>query len=383
MGVKGFPTLKIARPSKVAGRHPALDDYNGARTASGIVDAVLLQMNNHVTKVTDETAEAFLTAHDGPKALLFTEKGTTAPLVKGLAIDFLGVISVGQVRHKESETVAKFGVEKFPALVLLPGGDGDKEPVLYNGEMKRDAMIAFLSQAGEPNKAAEAATPPKKAAKSGKKDKKDKKDSKAKKEKKSKAETEDAKAETETNAETETKTASTPTEQQTAPVIVESALPIPTIHTPEKLNSGCLSPKSPTCVLVFVGSDAAAADANADSAKTKASQEALDNLSELAHKYAQNKRHLFPFYAVPDSNTASATLINALGLDTSSSQVQLVAVNARRGWWRHYDGGDDLSHESIERWVDDIRMGDGTKQTLPEGLIVNAEKKEDAKHEEL
>ncbi len=361
MGIKGFPTLKIVRPGKKAGR-PVVDDYQGPRTAAGIVDAVIAQINNHVSRVTDNDVDAFLTeAGDGPKALLFTDKGTTSPLLKSIAIDFLGVIAIGQVRNKESETVVKFGVDTFPTLVLLPG-DG-KDPIVYEGEMKRDPVVAFLSQAGAPNKAA----PPSGGKASAKKDKKDKKEKKEKKEKKK-----EAKPEPSEDAESETKTTSTPTEQQTAPVLVESALPIPTIHTPEKLNKECLNDKAHTCVLAFVTSGGSADEAA--STTGAAAQVALDNLAELAHKYSKGKRHMFPFYAVPTSNTAAAEVLKALDLDpvASGNQVHLVAINARRGWWRHFEGGDDLSHEAIESWIDAIRMSEGVKKKLPEGLVAIA-----------
>ncbi|CAK7272654.1 hypothetical protein SEPCBS57363_005239 [Sporothrix epigloea] len=339
MGVKGFPTLKIVRPSKVPGRKPVIEDYQGQRTAGSIVDSLTSQMNNHVVKVTDATLGPFLEANNGPKALLFTEKATTAPITKALATDFLGVLSLGQVRSKEKATVDKYGVAKFPALVLLPGDD--KEPVVYDGKMKHKEMLQFLSQAAEPNKPVDinAAAPPKK--------------SKADKEKKTAA----------------TTTSSTPTEKQTAPVIIQGAVPIPTVHTLDKLRSSCLGDKSPTCVLAFVGDEA--------NEKQKATQDVLGHLAELAHKNAQAKRAAFPFYAVPASNEASTLLLEALELDAESKdQVHLVAINARRGWWRHYKGGDSPSFATIESWIDAIRMGEGAKEKLPQSLVTKAEVKE-------
>ncbi|CAK7230909.1 hypothetical protein SCUCBS95973_007731 [Sporothrix curviconia] len=360
MGVQGFPTLKIVRPSKTPGRKPVIEDYQGQRTAGSIVDSLTSQMNNHVVKVTDATLDAFLAANEGPKALLFTEKGTTAPTTKALATDFLGALSLGQVRSKEKVTVDKYGVTKFPALVLLPAGDDGKEPVVYDGKMKLKEMAAFLSQAAEPNKPVDinVAAPPKKA--------------KADKEKKDKAEKKAEKKEGKADEE-ETATSSTPTEQQTAPVIVQSAIPIPTVHTPEKLQSSCLGEKSHTCVLAFISDN----EANNND---KATQDVLDHLAELAHKNAQAKRATFPFYVVPASNEASALLLKALGLEEKTDQVHLVAVNARRGWWRHFEG-DDLSFKTIESWFDAIRMGEGAKEKLPASLVVKAEVKEEPKEE--
>ncbi|KJR87280.1 protein disulfide-isomerase A6 [Sporothrix schenckii 1099-18] len=379
-GVEGFPTLKIARPPKVRGkgRRTVVDNYNGQRTAAAIVESVTSQMNNHVVKVTDATLDEFLSSQPGAKALLFTEKGTTAPSTKALATDFLGSIAIGQVRNKEAATVDKYGVTTFPALLLLTGDD-DAAPIAYEGKFKLAEMTAFLSQAAEPN-------PPLNLngkAKTGKSEKSKEKKEKETKEKKTaekKAEKEKETTAETADAETETSTTETPT-QQTAPVIVESALPVPTIHTAAKLQSSCFSGKAPTCVLVFVG-DASSDEASADT------QTALDHLAEVAHKYAQNKRALFPFFAVPASNPASAALLGAMEVQATSSynRVQLVAVNGRRSWWRKYEGGGvDLSQESIEQWIDDIRMGEGTKHELPEGVITTVEKlaetKEEAKDE--
>src|SRR2546430_15435214 len=58
MGVQGFPTLKIIRPGKKAGK-PAVEDYQGGRSAKAIVDAVIERIPNHVKRVQDEGLEAW------------------------------------------------------------------------------------------------------------------------------------------------------------------------------------------------------------------------------------------------------------------------------------------------------------------------------------
>ena len=336
MGIQGFPTLKIIRPGRKRGK-PRVEDYQGPRTASGIVQAVVEKINNHVKRVTDDDADEFLRG-DEPKALLFTEKGTTSALLKSLAIDFLDVIKIGQVRDKDEKTVEKFGVKTFPTLVLIPGGE--KEPVVYGGEMKKPALTEFLSQAGTPNP-----DPPA----TGKKQKKDE-GAKATKPKPKPKDTssEDPKTSSEEKE---------PTETVKAPVVIESAPPVPTLHTTEKLVKQCLTEKSNTCVLAFV-----------PEAETEKGKHALDNLAELAHKHAKRGRQLFPFFAVPASNPAVADLLKSLDL---TGEVELIALNARRGWWRRYEG-DSFGHEGIESWIDAIRMSEGVKKKLPEGLIAIA-----------
>ncbi|AEO70621.1 99b03359-5192-49e0-a2d2-3a6a3689979b [Thermothielavioides terrestris] len=329
MGVQGFPTLKIVRPKKGGGK-PTVQDYQGQRTASAIVEAVVQQINNYVVKIEDKSLDKFLSdKNETAKAILFTEKGTTSALLKSIAIDFSDVITIGQARNKEAKTVETFGIDKFPSLVLLPGGDAPG--IVYDGEMKKDAIVKFLSQAGQPNPDCPAKADNGKA--------KEKKESKASEKKAS-------------SSESETKTAT-----QEAPVIVETALPIPTINSPEKLIKECLTEKSHTCVLAFVSSS-----------EDETAKKALTSLADLAFKHAQSKRHLFPFYEVPKSNEGAASLLKALDL---SGDVEIVAINARRGWWRHYDAA-DFGHESIESWIDAIRMSEGVKKKLPEGIVASS-----------
>lgn len=317
MGVQGFPTLKIVRPGKKTGK-PIVDDYNGPRTATGIVEAVVDRINNHVTRVTDKDIDEFLERDkERPKALLFTEKGSTSTLLKSIAIDFLDVISVAQIRSKEEGSVGRFGVEKFPTLVLLPGGD--KEAVTYEGEMKKGPIVEFLSQAGEPN-------PDPAASKSDKKK----------------------------DGPEEPKQDAPGPEPESQALPKEQAPPaLKTLMTTEALEEECLHPRAGTCVLALVPEE-----------KHETADHLLLDLAGLVHKNAQAERGLFPFFAVPAVNPSHKTLVGKLGLE---GEVELVAVNAKRGWWRRYEG--DFGAMSVADWVDAIRMGEGEKAKLPDGVV--------------
>uniref|UniRef100_L2FQT7 protein disulfide-isomerase n=1 Tax=Colletotrichum fructicola (strain Nara gc5) TaxID=1213859 RepID=L2FQT7_COLFN len=325
MGVQGFPTLKIVRPGKKPGK-PIVEDYQGPRTATGIVEAVVDKITNHVKRGTDKDLDSFLEG-DKPKAILFTEKGTTSALLRSVAIDFLDAVKVGQVRSKESAAVEKFGVKSFPTLVLLPGGD--KEPITYDGEMKKDVLVKFISQVAEPNPDPAPAKDKKKAEKKTEKKEEKKADKKADKKSSAKpAAAEEASPEPET-----------PTETPPPPL----PLPLP-----------LFPPKSHTCILAFVPTK-----------ENEKAQKALSSLAELAHKYAKGQRKIFPFFSVPEENTAGASVVKGLSL---KGDVEIVALNARRNWWRHYEGDFDLV--SVENWVDAIRLGEGAKKKLPEGVVV-------------
>lgn len=327
MGVQGFPTLKIVRPGKKSGK-PVVEDYQGQRSAGAIQEAVMSKINNHVTRVSDKDLDSFL-AGDKPKAILFTQKGTTSALLRSVAIDFLDVISVAQIRDKEAGAVKKFGIEKFPALVLIPG-EG-KDPIVYDGEMAKKDIVKFLTQVGQPNPI---------HASGNTKNTKAKKDN-TKSAKKDKA-TEAAK---EPAAESQE---STPEAAEAVP----SMIPISTIKSLVELTEHCLAPKSHTCVLLFTPGEAG--------------EKAVESLSHLHTKYVHGGRHNIPFIAIPTDSGAASTVPKALGLD---DKVNLIALNTRRNWWRQYEG--DFSLSSVESWIDTIRMGEGAKKKLPEGVIID------------
>ncbi|KAI0895426.1 thioredoxin-domain-containing protein [Annulohypoxylon nitens] len=338
MGVKGFPTLKTVRPGKKG--KPIVEDYNGPRTAKGIVDAVVEKINNHVKRVTDKDIDSFLsTKNETAKAILFTEKGTTSALLKSIAIDFLDVISVAQIRDKETKANELFGIKSYPTLVLLPGGD--KESVVYNGELKKDAMVKFLTQAGEPN--------PDPAPSKAKGEKKGDKKSE-KKDKKASPKPSDSSSKT-TSTESSESTDVPPAEKP-----VEVAPPIPVITEAAQLTKECLNTKAHTCVLAFV-----------PSAHGETAEKALTSLAELAFKHAHAQRHLFPFFEVYNDNDVTASAFKSLEL---AGEVEIVAVNGKRGWWRHYEG--DFTPESVESWIDAIRLSEGTKKKVPAGVISEA-----------
>lgn len=361
MGVQGFPTLKIVTPSKKPGK-PRVEDYQGARSAKAIVDAVVDRIPNHVKRATDKDLDKWLGQNEErPKAVLFTEKGTTSALIRALAIDFLDAVDVAQVRNKETASVEKFGVSEFPTLVVIPGAG--KEHQLYQGELKKQPITEFLSQFATPNPDASGQPAPS-ASKSKSKSKSSKPASKP-----------SPVADEETAADTEESPESKPVQ---VPVSIP---PIPTLATPESLESSCLAPKSGTCVLALLPETS-----DADSTLPPSATDALGSLAEIAHKHAQRGTHLFPIYAIPEINSGSQTLRNALGLDDKKT-VEVIAVNARRGWWRRYDGAKGHALNDVQNWVDAIRLGEGAKEKLPEGIVGETEKtekvKEEVEHDEL
>jgi protein disulfide-isomerase A6 len=363
MGVQGFPTLKIIKPGSKPGR-PLVEDYQGARTAKAIVENIVDKIPNHVQKLQDSGLGAWLAKNnDTAKAILFTDKGTISALLKSVAIDFLGGITVAQVRSKETASVEMFGISKFPSLVLLPGGQ--QEPLFYDGEMKKEPIVAFLSQIMPPNpdpapKKAKA-TSPKKAKSSS---------SKASAFSEASESHKSADASHFAGSASEITLEDLPTESpytivqptETPISVPEAAPPIPTLSTPAEVKSTCFAPRSGTCVLVLLPSKPESQMALAQSIT-----DALAGLAEIAEKHAKRQAKIFPFFAVPADNEVAKTIRGDLGLKPHT-ELEIVAVNMKRGWWRRYHGQIfDLT--GIESFVDAIKLGEGAKERLPDGFF--------------
>ena len=374
LGIQGFPTLKIVTPSKKPGA-PRVEDYQGQRTAKAIVDAVVDRIPNHVKRVTDKDLDKWLSEdEEAPKAILFTEKGTTSALIRALAIDFLGSIKVAQIRSKESDAVERFGIEEFPKFVLVPGGE--REHIVYDGELKKKPMVEFLSQVAAPNAAPSATSSKAKPSKSSKSSK-----------------SSSARSQSTTVLDDEAEKLK-PTESPDPKIVPEDAQeskpaqvpiqtpPIASLPTVEALETACLKPKSGTCILALLP-ESTEADADIPSS----AKEAVASLSEIVHKHTVRQAHLFPFYSVPAINSGAATLRAGLGLSEDSTSVEIIALNGRRGWWRRYDPSEntDYSLARVESWVDAIRLGEGSKSKLPEGIVVTEAEaeKQTADHDEL
>lgn len=368
MGVQGFPTLKIVRPGKKPGK-PTVEDYQGPREAKGIVETVKDKVPNNVKRVTDAKLDEWLEEHKGSaKAILFSEKGAISATLRTLAIDFAGLVPIAQIKKTESGAVEKYGITKFPALVLLKVGSD--EPIKYDGAMEKKGMVDFLTQVAPPNPDC----PSSKVKDDKKKQKKDgKKESKFSKASASHKSSEASSAATSAADET-LETANKPTESPDAnlkdedtpePVIIEEVKPtIPIIPEASELQASCLTEKSKTCILAILPKDE-----SADTATV-----ALASLATIHKKHDGLKTNLFPFIGVPASNSIAASLLKELNLG-SDDQVHLVATNGKRSWYKKYSGS-TYGLTEVESWVDAIRMGDGKKEKLPGALLVATEKEE-------
>ena len=366
MGVQGFPTLKLVKPGKKAGK-PIVEDYQGARSAKGIVDAVVEQIPNHVKRLSDKDYQDWLEDSDGAKAILFSDKGSTSALLKAIAVDFLGGLNVAQIRDKEKEAIEVFHVEKFPTLILLPGNG--KDPMTYKGEMKKDPMVAFLSQAAAPNpdpapKKAKSSSSSKgkassKASSSFSKASESQASSQAKTDKASQT-METVETMDDEKQPTESPNPNVVTDDTQKPIKVPDVVPpIQSLSDGLSLQQKCLNTKAGTCILLILPEEPEA---------SPQTLQAISSLSEIHQKHEQANRNLFPFFQIPATNPEVATLHSKVDL---SPDLELIALNGKRGWYRLYPGS-SYTRAEVEDWIDGIRMGEGAKLKIKDGLLVEA-----------
>ena len=355
MGVQGFPTLKIVKPGSKPGR-PVVEDYKGPRSAKDIMEAVKDKIPNHVKKLQGDALNKWMDDTTVPaKVIVFTDKGTTSPLVKSLAIDFLGTVSFAQVRDKA--TAEKYDVSDFPSVRLIPSHGAD--PIPYNGAINRDSLVSFFSQVAPPNP--DPAPKDTNSGKSSSKKLKSKPSSSA-----SAAFSRASEAHKSSDFEEHLAGSSTivlddesPTEsplpvvetEQKPMVVPDVIAPIPTLTTSAELEAACMMPRSGNCILVLL------------SAEESLATSALTGFAEIADKYNKRKASMIPMYAVPAGNRAATRIRNDLGL-SSDEKIEIIATNIKRSWWRHYQSG-SFDVLELENFIDAIKLGEGSRSKLP------------------
>ncbi|KAF8456337.1 hypothetical protein BGX38DRAFT_1140048 [Terfezia claveryi] len=366
-GVQGYPTLKIFKPSSKKGK-PIVEDYQGPRTAKGIVDAVVHRIPNHVTRLTSGKVNDWLTKNnETTKGVLFTSKGTTSPLYKALAIEFLGRAEFAQIRDKEEDAVKLFGWRSSLHSLFFPA-----VTPLEECAMKIDVLTKFLGSIAPAKK--EAPKESKKESKrTEKEDKRETKEEKQRLKRETREEKERFKRETRDGKETikremrkEKEKEQTTEDAPPSPAleeILKVALVIPELADGATLASTCFSPKSKTCVLAFVP----------PSTVDPSEDPALSGLNTANEKVSATTKS-FTFFKISSSSTHGKALAEALELTIGSEKPTVIAVNGHRRWYRVFSGNNDA--EGLLAWLDAITMGEVKKQKLPKGLFQEKEKVE-------
>ncbi len=273
-----------------------------------------------------------------------------------------------------------FGISMFPTLVLLPGGA--KDSLVYDGEMKKKPIVAFLGQIVPPNpdpapkpRGASSSTKPKATKSSSSSSSAFSKVSASHKS----AEASEAAASGSTIVLEDFDVSESPTPivppSETPITVPDAAPPISTLVTPAELHSACIDRKTGTCVLALLPSQA---DAGATPPEPAA--QVLTSLAAIANKHVKRKAKLFPFYAVPAENKAAKALRDHLGLKPET-EFEMIAINIKREWFTRFSS-EDTGIASVESFIDAIKLGDGKKDPLREGINLQPAEKE-ADHDEL
>lgn len=91
----------------------------------------------------------------------------------------------------------------------------------------------------------------------------------------------------------------------------------------------------------------------------------------------------FKVYKLSATSAHAVDLAAKLDL-AKDTTTKFIAINAKRSWVRKFAGNAD-SEEEVLAWLDAVRLGDGAREKLPGGLVVEEEEEEKKKekHDEL
>mmetsp|Transcript_49261 Transcript_49261/g.73310 ORF Transcript_49261/g.73310 Transcript_49261/m.73310 type:complete len:142 (-) Transcript_49261:329-754(-) len=111
------------------------------------------QMPNFIEKVNGQKGlsafEEKATRNGLPQVLLFTSKANTSSLTKYLSTEFRRRLLLGEVYPSKTnkEIMEKYGVTSLPAMIVIPPGDAEAEPIRYDADgFSRHRLHSFLSK---------------------------------------------------------------------------------------------------------------------------------------------------------------------------------------------------------------------------------------------
>lgn len=120
--------------------------YKGLKTWEKIFQFGASKMQSFVRIVNKDNYGDFITSFSSNhKVLLFTSKMVTPPLLKALSKHYQGKLYFGEVRQSEVELCQRFGISKFPSLLVVSEPENHKG-VSYDGPLSRDSIEKFLNK---------------------------------------------------------------------------------------------------------------------------------------------------------------------------------------------------------------------------------------------
>ena len=124
--------------------------YKGIKTADAIFKFATTKMQDFVRVINSDNLENFIIENaNETKVILFTQRKTTPPLLKALSKYFKNKLNFGEIRETEKELVKKFGIDRFPLLMVLTDPD-NLRGVSYDGPLTRKELDVFLKDYAYP-----------------------------------------------------------------------------------------------------------------------------------------------------------------------------------------------------------------------------------------
>ena len=142
-GVQSYPSFKLVVEGKT------IDYQRGAETKA-LFDFISENVPTKIANVRrpQQATELLESAAKGgkkPAVLLFTDKYDTSLLYKALAFQLRDSALFGEVRASNAMVADRFGVGKYPTLLVFCEGSEDAI-VEYKGEMKAKEMREFVME---------------------------------------------------------------------------------------------------------------------------------------------------------------------------------------------------------------------------------------------
>lgn len=158
--IKGTPTIRLYKPKRkqkpTSSKEKVVVDYNNERKATHMKKFVDEQMPNFAEKVVhgQKDLDAFenkAAKYGLPRAMLFTSKTDTMPLVKYLSTEFRRKILIAEVKptKKNQSIMDKYNITDLPALIIFPVSSGDSvgDPIRFDSDrFTRHKLHTFLSK---------------------------------------------------------------------------------------------------------------------------------------------------------------------------------------------------------------------------------------------
>lgn len=156
--IEGYPTILGFRPPKInlEKEDPiryahATEKYSGPRNTKGIVDFAIGRIKNYVKRIaTESKLNEWIDnpKSSRPKVVVFTRRDKLSPLLKSIAIDFLGTVDFAYfpLKDKEENIFNHYDIDKNGDKAVLYYIEPGSSPIKHQGSLTKQDISEFLSK---------------------------------------------------------------------------------------------------------------------------------------------------------------------------------------------------------------------------------------------